>query len=171
MLTFKKPSDFRVTDHLDDVRMLERFAPLQAEARDAELAHVVHPLLEIGEGGMRERVIVLVAVMAIEVALFRHIKMGGPWLGIENPDGLLEVLEHLCVIAAAGAKSSSGERTRLACWRWRPRHRELSLLSLVASLSKVRFGDGAETSTRGRVRSPDWNDLSLHAARPSRLRG
>src|SRR5437867_3071513 len=41
----------------------------------------------------------------------------------------------------------SGERTRLACWRSRPRDRE--------PCSARIFRRGAEKSTRGRVRSPD----------------
>jgi hypothetical protein len=47
-------------------------------------------------------------------------------------------------------KIKSGERTRLACWRWCPRHRELLII-----LKGEYFGEGAETSTRGRVRSPE----------------
>ena len=47
-------------------------------------------------------------------------------------------------------KIKSAERTRLACWRWRPRHREL-----LITLKGECFGEGAETSTRGRVRSPE----------------
>ena len=41
----------------------------------------------------------------------------------------------------------SGERTRLACGRWRPRDRELG--SNESPKMKVRCGEGAATSTRG----------------------
>ena len=48
----------------------------------------------LGEGRMRERVVILVAVVAIEVALLRHVQVRGPRFRVENPDSLLEVLEH-----------------------------------------------------------------------------
>jgi len=89
-----KAEGFCVTDHLHNIRMLERFAPLQTETGDAQLPDVVHPFLEIGQGRMRKRVVVLVAVVAIQVALLCHIELRNPRLGIENPDGLREILEH-----------------------------------------------------------------------------
>ena len=74
--------------------MLERFAPLKTDpAHDAELPDVVHPLLQIGHGRMRNRVVVLVAIMAIQVALFRHVKVRDPRFAVENPKDLLEI-EH-----------------------------------------------------------------------------
>src|SRR2546423_15015325 len=36
--------------------------------------------------------------------------------------------------------ADSGERTRLACWRWRPRHNELSLGAYDRSRLQCRFG-------------------------------
>ena len=57
-------------------------------------------------------------------------------------------------VASADVKQRafSGERARLACWR-RPRHR--GLFSLSFSVDKGLFGEDAEKSTRGRVRSPE----------------
>ena len=75
---------------LHNVRMLERFAPLQTEARDAELPNVVHPFLEIGQDRMRNRVVELVAIMTIQVALFGHVQVRSPWFGVKNANGLLE---------------------------------------------------------------------------------
>ena len=52
----------------------------------------------------------------------------------------------------------SGERTRLACWRWRPRHRELFLLpspSVVDRLLGCRFSARRRKEHAGRVCSPD----------------
>src|SRR5207249_8299057 len=46
-----------------------------------------------------------------------------------------------------GVASESGERTRLACWRWRPRHRELFPVQNIAARRAM--------GTRGRVRSPE----------------
>jgi hypothetical protein len=45
----------------------------------------------------------------------------------------------------------SGERTRLACWRSRPRARELFP---QGEIKEACFGEGAETNTRGRMCSP-----------------
>ena len=42
-----------------------------------------------------------------------------------------------------------GERMRLACRRWR---------LAIANFSQRHFGEGAEMSTRGRVRSPEKFD-------------
>ena len=52
----------------------------------------------------------------------------------------------------------SGERTRLACWRWCPRHRELFLpLSpfVFDTLSGSRFSARRRKEHAGRVCSPD----------------
>ena len=52
----------------------------------------------------------------------------------------------------------AGERTRLACWRWRPRHRELFLLpspSAFEMLSGSRFSARRRKEHAGRVCSPD----------------
>jgi hypothetical protein len=74
--------------------MLERFAPLQTEAHDAELPNVVHPFLEIGQGRMPNRVVELVAIMAIQVALFGHVQVRSPRFGVKNARGLPKI-EHL----------------------------------------------------------------------------
>ena len=68
-------------------------APLQTEAHDTELPNVVHPLLEVGQGRMPNRVIELVAIMAIQVALFRDVQVRSPRFGVKNARGLLEI-EH-----------------------------------------------------------------------------
>ena len=49
--------------------------------------------------------------MAIQVALLGHVKVRGPWLGIENPKGLLESA-HWFLIAVAATASSNQRRTR-----------------------------------------------------------
>jgi len=52
------------------------------------------------------------------------------------------------------AIENSGERTGLACWRWRPRHRELfRLRENDCRVEEGRFGEGVETGTRD-ARSP-----------------
>ena len=51
--------------------------------------------------------------------------------------------------------SESGKRTRLACWRSRPRDRKL--------LGEDCFGEGAKAGTRGRVRSPERRVRILRA--------
>ena len=51
----------------------------------------------------------------------------------------------------------SGERTRLACWRWRPRHRELFLppsLSVFDMLLEPRFSARRRKEHAGRACSP-----------------
>ena len=51
----------------------------------------------------------------------------------------------------------AGERTRLACWRWRPRHRELFLppsTSVFDMLSGSRFSARRRKEHAGRVCSP-----------------
>jgi hypothetical protein len=90
---FAKTDGFCVTHHLHNVRMLERFAPLQTEAHDVELPHMVHPLLEISQGRMRNRVVELVAIVAIQVALFGHVQVRSPRFGVKNATDLLEI-EH-----------------------------------------------------------------------------
>ena len=90
-----KPERFRITDQLDNVGMLERFASLETDAGDTEVPDVVHPFLEVGHGRVRDRVVVLVAVMAIEIALLGHIEMRNPRLAVENPKDLLET-DHCC---------------------------------------------------------------------------
>ena len=90
---FAKTEGFCVTHYLHNVRMLQRFAPLQTEAHDAELPNVVHPLLEIGQGRMRNRVVELVAIMAIQVALFCHVQVRSPRFGVKNATDLPEI-EH-----------------------------------------------------------------------------
>jgi four helix bundle protein len=57
------------------------------------------------------------------------------------------------------ASYDSGERTRLACWRSRPRDRELLTRAQVREQQQRPwgFGDGAKTCPRGRVRSPIQN--------------
>jgi hypothetical protein len=50
-----------------------------------------------------------------------------------------------------------GERTRLACWRWRPRHCELFLqpaASVFHALWRSRFSARRRKEHAGRVRSP-----------------
>jgi len=39
---------------------------------------------------MRDRVVVLVAVMAIQIALFRYVNVRDPRFAVENPKDLLE---------------------------------------------------------------------------------
>ena len=86
-----KTEGFCVTDQLYNIRMLERFAPLKTDTEHAELPDVVNPLLEIGHCRMRDRVVELVAIMAIQVALLGHIEVRNPRLGVENPKNLLEI--------------------------------------------------------------------------------
>ena len=83
-----KTERFCVTNELDNVGMLERFAPLKADADDSEAPDMVHPFLEVGRGGMWDRVVVLVAVMAIQVALLGHIEVRDPWLAVEHSKDL-----------------------------------------------------------------------------------
>jgi hypothetical protein len=57
------------------------------------------------------------------------------------------------------AVASSGERTRLACWRARPAIANFAFRSVVHRVRNSRkslFRRDAETSTRGRVRSPEY---------------
>src|SRR6266404_5262874 len=90
---FAKTEGSCVTHYLHNVRMLERFAPLQADAYDAELPNVVHPLLEVGQGRMWNRVVELVAIMAIQIALFSYVQVRSPRFGVKNATDLLEI-EH-----------------------------------------------------------------------------
>src|SRR5437773_10446845 len=73
--------------------MLERFAPLQTKAHDVQLPNVVHLPLEVGQGGMRNRVVELVAIMAIQVALFGHVQVRSPRIGVKNATDLPQI-EH-----------------------------------------------------------------------------
>ncbi len=60
-------------------------------------------------------------------------------------------------IAIMRAFVESGERTRLACWRWRPRRRELASNrwpSDFGSLIKKCFSASRRKEHAGRVRSP-----------------
>jgi hypothetical protein len=50
------------------------------------------------------------------------------------------------------ALTDSGERTRLACWRWRPRQRELFLSGFNEAL---RFRRGRRNEHASRVRSSE----------------
>jgi len=55
-------------------------------------------------------------------------------------------IEHIIATASPGStRQISGERTRLACWRWRPRHREL--------LAIKGFGERRNQRARARARS------------------
>src|ERR1700682_568620 len=50
-----------------------------------------------------------------------------------------------------GLKINSGERTRLACWRWRPGHRELLIiLNARVSLGTLFEGSGFAAKVRER---------------------
>ncbi len=69
---------------LDNVGMLERLTALQTEPRHTELADFVYPLFYIGQRRMRDGVIVLVAVSAIEVALVGDVEMRDPGFSIES---------------------------------------------------------------------------------------
>src|SRR5262245_5756937 len=86
--------------------MLERFAALEADADDAKSTDMVHPFLEVGGGRMWDRIVVLVAVMAIEVALLRHIEVCDPGLAVENPKGVLQ-RAHCSSIAFLNTASSN----------------------------------------------------------------
>jgi len=68
----RKIHRFSQTEH---VRMLERFAPCRPRRMTSSFSHVVHPLLEISQGRMRNRVVELVAIVAIQVALFGHVQV------------------------------------------------------------------------------------------------
>ena len=60
-------------------------------------------------------------------------------------------------IAIMRAFGGAGERTRLACWRWRLRHRELALnrrTSAFGSFITRRFSASRRKEHAGRVRSP-----------------
>jgi hypothetical protein len=63
---------------------------LQAEPGDAQFPDFVHPPFEISCRGVRDRVVVLIAIVAIEVALFRDVEMGDPGLVIEHPRDRLD---------------------------------------------------------------------------------
>src|SRR5262245_12608016 len=91
---FAKTEGSCVTHYLHNVRMLERFASLQTEAHDAELPNVVHPFLEIGQGRMPNRIVEFVAIMTIQVALFRDVQVRSPRFGVKNARGLPKI-EHL----------------------------------------------------------------------------
>jgi hypothetical protein len=54
--------------------------------------------------------------------------------------------------------SESGERTRLACWRWRPRHRELFSFRCIAARRRNEHAR--------RVRSPEEITLTHIQTRP-----
>src|SRR6187551_2283908 len=85
--------------------MFEWLAPLETDPDNAKRSDVVHPLLQVGHCRMRDRVVVLVAVMAIQVALFRHVKVRDPRLAVENPKDLLET-DHSSLIAVGDVASS-----------------------------------------------------------------
>ena len=91
--------------------MLKGFAPLKTDPDNAERSDVVHPLLEVGHCRMRDRVVVLVAIMAIQVALLRHVKVRDPRFAVENPKDLLET-DHSSLIAVGDAASSDQASAR-----------------------------------------------------------
>jgi hypothetical protein len=67
--------------------------------------------------------------------------------------------EHgIAMLSGVLNSEGSGERTRLACWRWRPRHCELFLRpspSVFDMLSGSRFSARRRKEHAGRVCSPD----------------
>jgi hypothetical protein len=66
--------------------------------------------------------------------------------------------QGVAMLSSALKSERSGERTRLACWRWRPRHRGL-FLRPPASVSYKPFGSRLSATRRKeharRVRSPE----------------
>ena len=66
--------------------------------------------------------------------------------------------QGVAMLSSVLKSDRAGERTRLACWRWRPRHRELFLRSPISSF---RTASGSCFSARrrkehaGRVCFPD----------------
>ena len=66
--------------------------------------------------------------------------------------------QGIAMLSSVLNSERSGERTRLACWRWRPRHRELSLppaASVFDMLSGSRCSARRRKEHAGRVCSPD----------------
>jgi len=65
--------------------------------------------------------------------------------------------QGIAMLSSVLNSDRAGERTRLACWRWRPRHRELFLPpagSVFDMLSGSRFSAGRRKEHAGRVCSP-----------------
>jgi hypothetical protein len=52
-------------------------------------------------------------------------------------------LASTAVLLSGTGRGSSGERTRLACWRWRPRHRELWWFERIAARAPQFAREGA----------------------------
>jgi hypothetical protein len=65
--------------------------------------------------------------------------------------------QGVAMLSSVPNSERSGERTRLACWRWRPRHRELFLppeSSIFHALSRSRFSARRRKEHARRVCSP-----------------
>ncbi|HEY4273230.1 MAG TPA: ORF6N domain-containing protein [Candidatus Udaeobacter sp.] len=65
--------------------------------------------------------------------------------------------QGVAMLSSALKSDRFGERTRLACWRWRPRHRELFLLvpiSVFYLVSRPRFSARRRKEHARRVCSP-----------------
>jgi len=66
--------------------------------------------------------------------------------------------QGVAMLSSVPNSERSGERTRLACWRWRPRHRELFLppeSSIFHRLSRSRFSARRRKEHARRVCSPE----------------
>ncbi|MEO6971319.1 MAG: ORF6N domain-containing protein [Chthoniobacterales bacterium] len=65
--------------------------------------------------------------------------------------------QGVAICSSALRRDRSGERTRLACWRWRPRHRGLGLHRRILDpgpLIQRRFSASRRKVHASRVRSP-----------------
>jgi len=100
-----KAEGFGVPNQLGNIGMFEWLASLETDPDNAKRSDVVHPLFYVGYGWVRDGVVVLVAVMAIQVALLRYVKVRDPRFAVENPKDLLET-DHSSLIAVADAASS-----------------------------------------------------------------
>jgi hypothetical protein len=66
--------------------------------------------------------------------------------------------QGVAMLSSVPHSERSGERTRLACWRWRPRHRELFLppeSCIFRTLSRSRFSARRRKEHARRVCSPE----------------
>jgi hypothetical protein len=64
--------------------MQQRFPTLKLYLHDPKLAHFIHPFREFFERRVRLRVFELIAVMASEIALVRHVELTEPRMIVEK---------------------------------------------------------------------------------------
>ena len=79
------------------------------------------------------------------------------WGGLRRARPYAFTEQGVAMLSSILNSGRAGERTRLACWRWRPRHRELSLRQAVrgfATRSTKGFPAGRGKQHARRVCSP-----------------